>query len=78
MNYYGMRMQPEDEQNVDWTGVQPDQSPIAPLDGRTFTERLRLLSERANSLTILRNALTQRSHADQLSRDSEPPSRQSR
>ena len=67
------------DSDIDWTGVQPDQSPIAPLNADTFVERLRLLSERANSLLILRNALSQQQpHGDQLPRNSEPPSRQPR
>lgn len=72
-------MQPSNQPEIDWTGVQPDHSPIAPLDERTFKVRLRLLSERATSMMILRNAFKQQQpHDDQLSRDSEPPSRQSR
>ena len=50
-------MQPPERSNVDWTGVQPDQSPIEPLDDKSFTVRLRLLSERARSLTIFRNVV---------------------
>ena len=53
-------MKPSNHPDIDWTGVQPDQSPIEPLDERTFIIRLRLLSERATSMTILRNALEQR------------------
>jgi len=41
---------------ADWTGVAPDTSPVAPLDGRTFLVRLQRLSEHAASLTILRAA----------------------
>jgi len=65
-------MQPSNHSRIDWTGVQPDQSPIAPLDERTFTMRLRLLSERATNIMILRNAFKQQ-HPDghQLSRDPE-------
>ena len=37
--------------HTDWTGVEPDQSPIAPLDAHTFADQLRRLSERAASLT---------------------------
>jgi hypothetical protein len=40
----------------DWTGVAPDLSPIAPLDADNFVARLQRLSERAESLTILRRA----------------------
>ena len=43
---------------VDWTGVQPDHTPIPRLDDQTFAGRLRLLSERAESLTRLRTAFT--------------------
>lgn len=69
-------MQPSNQPDIDWTGVQPDQSPIAPLDERTFKIRLRLLSERATSLMILRNAFKQQqAHGDQSSRNSEPLSR---
>ena len=61
---------PEDS-NIDWTGVQPDQSPIAPSDDISFAIRLRLLSERARSITILRKAFTeQQPHGEQLSRNS--------
>ena len=64
------------DSDIDWTGVQPDQSPIAPLNADTFVERLRLLSERANNLLILRNAFSQQQpNGDQLYRNSEPPSR---
>ncbi len=31
-----MPMEPRDNRSIDWTGVQPDDSPIEPLDGRTF------------------------------------------
>jgi hypothetical protein len=46
---------------VDWTGVRPDRSPIRPLDDETFSIRLRLLGERAESLTRLREAFTDQS-----------------
>ena len=49
-------MQPPDNCGVDSTGVRPDDFPIAPLDGRTFVERLQRLSERARDLTLLRRA----------------------
>ena len=52
-------MQPPDDRGVDWTGGFPDDSPIAPLDGRTFVERLQRLSERARDLTLLRRARTE-------------------
>ena len=64
---------------VDWTGVQPDRSPIQPLDAKTFSGRLRLLSERAASLTRLRTAFTdQPPNGQQLPRDPEPTPRPSR
>ncbi len=44
---------------IDWSGVEPDRSPIGPLDDQTFVVRLRRLSERAESLTILRKAFTE-------------------
>ena len=66
-------------EQVDWTGVQPDHTPIPPLDNQTFAGRLRLLSERAESLTRLRTAFTdQARNGQQLPRDSEPTSRPSR
>jgi hypothetical protein len=69
-------MQHSNPPEVDWTGVRPDESPIAPLDAHSFTARLRLLSERASSLTVLRNAFAQQqAHADRFSRDSEQASR---
>ena len=52
-------MQPPDDRGVDWTGVRPDDSPIGPLDGRSFVARLRRLSERARDLTLLRRARTE-------------------
>ena len=65
--------------DIDWTGVRPDESPIEPLDARSFAVRLRLLSERARSLTILRNTFTeQRSDGERLPRNFEPASRPSR
>ena len=61
---------------IDWTGVQPDRSPIAPLNEESFIVRLRLLSERAESLTILRKAFAeQSSHGEQLPRRTEAPAR---
>ena len=63
----------------DWTGVEPDLSPIQPLDARTFEARLRLLSERAESLTILRRAFSeQHARGQQLPPDPERPPRPSR
>jgi hypothetical protein len=52
-------MQPLNDSTIDWTGIQPDQSPIGPLDANSFIVRLLLLSERAESLTVLRNAFRQ-------------------
>lgn len=49
-------MQPQERDGVDWTGVQPDTSPIGPLDSRSFPVRLQRLGERARSLTVLREA----------------------
>jgi len=64
---------------IDWTGVQPDRSPMEPLNEKLFSLRLRRLGERAESLTILRRAFTQQqANGQQLSRNSEPASRQSR
>ncbi len=65
-------MQPPEDRIVDWTGVHPDDSPIAPLDGRSFLARLRILGERTRDLTLLRSARTERpSHAERLPRDPE-------
>jgi hypothetical protein len=47
--------------DIDWTGVEPDQSPVRPLDAHTFATRLRLLTDRVESLTILRKASTEQS-----------------
>ena len=49
-------MQPPENRGVDWTGIHPDDSPIGPLDGRSFAARLRMLSERARDLNSLRRA----------------------
>lgn len=46
------------ETGTDWTGVGQDRSPIQPLNDATFDMRMRLLSERAESLTRLRRAFT--------------------
>ena len=65
-------MQPPDNCGVDWTGVRPDDSPIGPLDGRSFVARLQRLSDRARDLTLLRRARTEQpTHEERLSRDSE-------
>jgi hypothetical protein len=72
-------MQSPQTQGVDWTGVLPDQSPIGPLDSQSFSVRLRMLSERARSLTVLRKAFTeQQSHGKRFPGDSESASRPSR
>jgi hypothetical protein len=64
---------------IDWSGVAPDQSPIERLNARTFAARLRLLGERAEALTVLRQAMSeQRSRGEPLPRDSEPAPRSSR
>jgi len=69
-------MQRPNTPDVDWTGVEPDRSTIAPLDSQSFVTRLHLLGERASSLRILREALArQQSHDAQPSRDSKSPSR---
>ncbi len=71
-------MQSSDDSQIDWSGIQPDRSPIAQLDADTFTSRLRMLSERALSLTILRRSFAeQQDDGQQLSGDSEPTARQS-
>jgi len=65
--------------DTDWTGLGPDTSPVEPLDARTFVARLRLLSERAEGLTILREAMAeQHSRGEQLPRRSQPVSRSPR
>ena len=65
--------------HVDWTGVGPDRSPIEPLNDHTFAVRLRRLSERAQSLTILRGAFAeQHAHGEQLLRHPDPAPRPSR
>ena len=65
-------MDPPDNRSIDWTGVQPDDSPIEPLDGRTFLLRLRRLEEHVHDLTLLRRALMeQQSHDPRVSSNSE-------
>ena len=65
-------MEPHDDRSIDWTGVQPDDSPIEPLDGRTFLLRLRRLEEHVHALRLLRRALMeQRSNDPRVSSDSE-------
>jgi hypothetical protein len=61
-------MQPSGE-SIDWSGVQPGQSAIEPLNDRSFSFRLRRLSQWAKDLTILRNAAAQpHSNGQQFSR----------
>ncbi len=63
-------MDPLDNRRIDWTGVEPDDSPIEPLDGRTFVLRLRRLDEHVRDLTILRRArMEQQPHDRRVSRD---------
>ena len=57
--------QPPDDRSVDWTGVRPDDSPIEPLNSRTFVERLQRLSERARDLRLLRKARTEQHAHDE-------------
>ena len=72
-------MQPPKSDAVDWSGVRPDQSPIGPLDSRSFSVRLRMLSERARGLNLLRRAFTeQQSHGERFPRHPESASRPSR
>jgi hypothetical protein len=69
-------VQPLNTDGVDWTGVLPDLSALEPLDSRSFSVRLRRLSERARSLTLLRKAFTeQQSYGERFPRDSESTSR---
>lgn len=68
-------MQSGDDSKVEWTGVQPDLSPIEPLDDKTFPVRLRLLSDRAAGLSILRKTFAQQQpYGEQLPRNPEPAS----
>ena len=65
-------MERHDNRSIDWTGVEPDDSPIEPPDGRTFLLRLRRLEEHVHALRLLRRALMQqRSHDPRVSSDSE-------
>ena len=67
-----MPMAQPDNRGIDWTGVRPDDSPIEPLDGRTFVLRLRRLEEHVHDLTRLRRALKERqTHDRPVSRDPE-------
>ena len=59
-----MPLEPPDNHGIDWTGVRPDDSPIEPLDGRSFVLRLRRLEDHVHDLTRLRQALTQRQTND--------------
>jgi hypothetical protein len=63
---------------IDWTGVQPDDSAIDPLDASSFLARLRLLAERAHSLTILRRAFAEQRDGQQLPRHPQSTPRSSR
>ena len=47
----------KDNRAIDWTGVQPDDSPIEPLNARTFVLRLRRLEEWVSDLRRLRQAM---------------------
>ena len=67
-------MPPTDDPDIDWTGVQPDRSRIAPLDAQTFLVRLQLLSERAHSLTVLRRAFVNEPQPDGQQRSRHPES----
>ena len=63
-------MEPPDNRSIDWTGVQPDDSPIEPLDGRTFLLRLNRLEQHVHELRLLRRALKeQQCHGRPASRD---------
>jgi hypothetical protein len=68
-----MRESPE----IDWTGVQPDRSPLMPLNADTFLVRLRLLNERVNSIRALRAAFEQ-AHGSRLSPDHQSAARSAR
>ena len=72
-------MRPPHDRGVDWTGVRPDDSPIEPLNSRTFVERLQRLEERIRDLTLLRRARReQHTHEERIPRDPERASRPSR
>lgn len=72
-------MSSEDSFHVDWIGFGPDHSPIAPLDAATFLARIELLSDRARSLTVLRQAFVeQHANGERLPRHPEPTPRRSR
>lgn len=47
-------------EQTDWTGLSTSREPVAPLDERTFIERLRLLSTRARDVALLREAMKRR------------------
>ena len=65
-------MNAPDDRGIDWTGVQPNDSPIDPLDARTFLLRLQRLDERVRDLRLMRRALTeQQPHDRRLSPDPE-------
>lgn len=64
-----------DGRSIDWTGVQPDDSPIEPLNSRNFLERLERLQARARDITRLREGMReQHPHEARLHRDPERPS----
>jgi hypothetical protein len=42
--------------DVDWTGVEPDETPIAPLTAETFAARLNSLTEAVSALDALKRA----------------------
>ncbi len=60
------------KQDLDWTGVKPDDSPIEPLTAETFVSRLNRLSVQVNALRRLQDAFNNRGDRDggQLPRDS--------
>ena len=74
--YCGMPVTlPPDHRSIDWTGVQPDDSPIEPLNSRNFLERLQRLEARARDIALLRQGMTEQNrHEERLHRDSERPS----
>ena len=53
-----------DNRGIDWTGVQPDESPIEPLNARTFLLRLKRLDDSVRDLRLLRRALKERQSDD--------------
>ena len=57
---------PHADRDVDWTGVQPDERPVEPLDGRTFLARLLRLEAHARDLALLRRARQDQQSDDDL------------